>query len=248
MRQQPFWAAAAVIALLAGTSSARAGDTVLLGGVGSSAERFAFDAPAMTLKGLPNDVATLEKMHYGFSRPWGGFGFYRPWGGLGFNRPWSWGFRPWSWGFRPWFGYYRPWFGFYRPWFGFARPWWGVGFYRPWNGISWASAPALAINYSPVTCAEPMGVATQILPTPAVAVRPGPEPLPTPVRPVVPAVPAPPAPGVAPPPAFDEPMSGRRATTTRVSSKSKLTYPAYGESPAKPAPRTNSFLVNTPGH
>jgi len=106
MRHGTFLAAALVAALLAVTSPARAADTVLLGGVGSTATRFANDAPTMTLKGMPGDDATVEKTHWGYYRPW-----FRPWWGYGF--------------YRPWLGY-----GFYRPWL--YRPWYGYGFYRPW--------------------------------------------------------------------------------------------------------------------
>lgn len=82
MRCHTLLAAVAAIALWAAAPSARAGDTILLGGVGSTADRFAKDAPTMTLKGLPHDDASLEKTHWGFYRPW-----VRPWRDYGFARP-----------------------------------------------------------------------------------------------------------------------------------------------------------------
>src|SRR5689334_16559647 len=74
MRSSMVSAAIAAIALSAIAPSARAAETVLLGGVGSTA-RFSTDAPTMTLKGLPHDDASFEKTHWGYYRPW-----LRPWG------------------------------------------------------------------------------------------------------------------------------------------------------------------------
>jgi len=237
MRYYTFLAAIAAIALSAAAPCARAADTILLGGVGSTVERFATDAPTMTLKGLPHDEASLEKAHWGYYRPW-----FRPWWGYGFNRPW----------FRPWFGYgfYRPWFGsgFYRPWF--YRPWFG-GFW-PWYGISYAYAPTVAVDYGyGVTIPTVLSV-TQRTPSAPTAWPPaGPEALPTPAQPGGfrydggPIRAVPPA-GVALAPALDKPSAGRVAPTRLVSQpKPKPAYPAYGEPPVKPNEPTNNLRVNS---
>lgn len=243
MRHCIFLAAVAAVGLWATAPSARAADTVLLGGIGSSAARSAVDAPAMTLKGLPTEDATLQKAHWGYYRPW-----FRPYWGYGFYRPW----------FRPWFGYgfYRPWF--YRPWFGtgFYQPWFSYGWSQPWYGISYAYAPTISVDYAPVGYVEtvPTSLTVTQQGVPAASVWPpaGRESLPTPGQPGGfrydggPLRPVPPA-GVSPPPPVDESLSGSRSAPTRVVSqpKSRLTYPAYGEPPAKPSVQTNSLRVNT---
>src|SRR5262245_51401097 len=173
MRHCIFLAAVAAVGVLATAPSARASDTVLLGGIGSSGARSAVDAPAMTLKGLPGTDATVENVHWGYYRPW-----FRPWWGSGFARPWVgpwWGSgfaRPWVgpwWGSgfaRPWVGpwwgsgFARPWVGFYRPWF---RPWWwGTSFNQPWWGISYASAPTITLGYGAPEFAESISPAVAV--------------------------------------------------------------------------------------
>src|SRR5919201_5602154 len=132
MPVRPVFAAAAAAALFAATPPARAADTMLLGGVGTSTARFA-DAPALTLKGSDADDATVENVHlvrrlaYGVTHPFGGY--YRPYS-YGFYRPYFHGY------YRPYYaGYYRPYsYGFYRPYY--YRPYYW-GYYRPYGvGVS----------------------------------------------------------------------------------------------------------------
>jgi hypothetical protein len=231
-------AAIAAIALSATGPSARAADTVLLGGVGSTAQRFATDTPTMTLKRLPQDDASFEKAHWGYYRPW-----VRPWG-VGYYRPWI----------RPWYGYgwYRPWggyrpgigYGFYRPW---VYPW--LGWSYPWYGISYTYAPAVPLDYGYVETVPASLTVTQRAPAaPPAWAAPGSESLPSPGQPGNfrydggPVRPVPPA-GATPPP-VDEPSGGRGAPTRLVSQpKPKRAYPAYGEPPAKPVGRTTNVPV-----
>jgi hypothetical protein len=240
MKHRIFLAAVTVAALLAAASSARAADTVLLGGVGS-ATRFETDTPTMTLEGLPHDDATFEKT-WGYYRP----RFYRPWYGYGFYRPWY-GWGGWG-GYRPWF--YRPWYGY-----GFYRPWFYRSFYYGWPGYGGAFAYLPISSTAGYGSVESLDAGTPVthltLPSTPIAAAQYRETTPAPLEPGhfrydgSPERPVP-LPGTAPAPTVDEPLSGRPAVNRLVSQpKKKLAYPAYGEMLPKPGGRPGVIPVNS---
>jgi hypothetical protein len=139
--------AAVTLGTLSLVPSVRAGETILLAGVGSLSGSRDVSAPTITLKNDATTAADTIEVNGPIARGLGGVArvgagavrfaaggpFFRY--GYGYGRPWL-GYRTWGGYFRPWFGY-RPWGGFYRPWLGYGvwggyfRPW---GLYRPWLG------------------------------------------------------------------------------------------------------------------
>jgi hypothetical protein len=222
--------------LLLAAQSAKAQDTIRLGGTG--------DAKVQNL--LDDGQSDIEQVYYrGGYRGWGGG--YRGWGG---NRGWGyggWGYRGWGyagWGYRPWLAY-RP---FYRPY------WYASSYYAPsYYPSYYYGQPAYSYYNNP--CAgdnAEMPPATVLGSTSSYAQRPVIEKMPYPVTssressdgtfhydggpayqtPLpVQNRPAPAGPQKRP----TVPLDGKLVSIPGPTGAS-FSYPAYGETPSTPAP------------